>query len=311
MGSRIQYLGCFLLRRWIVCCAWPYVNTIPHLGTFIHLLSADVFTRYLKLKGDQVISVTGSDEHGTPIEVEAIKAGVPPKTLTDKYHQAIVRLLDRYNIKFTNYTRTENPVHIEVTQNIFRKIYDNGYIFTETVELPYCAKCDRFLPDRFVEGTCPHCMYDSARGDQCDSCGRVLEPLELTEPRCVFCGTRPEVRKDTHWFFNLPMFTDRIRDYINSSPQLPDNARNFSLRWLEEGLKPRSVTRNNQWGVPAPFPGAGDKTIYVWHEAVLGYVSAVVEWARKIGEPEIAKDYWLGEENVGIRCIGKGSIPFH
>ncbi len=300
-----------LLRKWIVCSAWPYVNTLPHLGTFIHLLSADVFSRYLRLKGDQVVSVTGSDEHGTPIEVEAIRAGILPKDLTDKYHQQIVSLLKKYNIEFSNYTRTESPTHIEVVQAIFKKINENGYIFTKEVDLPFCNKCDRFLPDRFVEGICPHCGFDKARGDQCDGCGRVLDPLELKGPRCVFCESAPVIKTDIHWFFNLPQFTERIRSYLKSNPQIPENAMNFSLKWIEEGLKARSVTRNNRWGIPAPFPGAENKTIYVWHEAVLGYVSAVVEWAQKVGEPEKWREYWLERETLNIHFIGKDNIPFH
>jgi len=297
--------------KWIVCAAWPYVNTIPHLGTFIHLLSADVFSRYLSLKGEDVISVTGSDEHGTPIEVEAIKKGVPPKQLTDEYHAAICNLLDAYEIRFTNYTRTENPVHTRYVQEFYRKVYDNGFIFTETVNLPFCPTCGRFLPDRFVEGICPHCGCENARGDQCDSCGRVLDPLELKFPRCVFCGTSPTVKPSKHWFFDLPKFADALDQYIESNTELPENARNFSKRWLKEGLQPRALTRDNRWGIPAPFPGAEDKTIYVWLEAVLGYVSAAVEWAEKNGRPEDWKRYWFDKETKNVHFIGKDNIPFH
>ena len=299
------------MGKWIVCAAWPYVNTIPHLGTFIHLLSADVFSRYLSLRGEDVISVTGSDEHGTPIEVEAIKKGVPPKQLTDEYHAAICNLLDAYQIRFTNYTRTENPVHRRYVQEFYRKVYDNGFIFTETVNLPFCPKCGRFLPDRFVEGICPHCGRENARGDQCDSCGRVLDPLELKSPRCVFCGTSPTVKPSKHWFFDLPKFADALDQYIESNTELPENARNFSKRWLKEGLQPRALTRDNRWGIPAPFPGAEDKTIYVWLEAVLGYVSAAVEWAEKNGRPEDWKRYWFDKETKNVHFIGKDNIPFH
>jgi methionyl-tRNA synthetase len=297
--------------KWIVCSAWPYVNTIPHLGTFIHLLSADVFSRYLSLKGEDVISVTGSDEHGTPIEVEAIKKGMPPKQLTDEYHAAICDLLEKYQIRFTNYTRTENPVHRKYVQEFYRKVYDNGFIFTETVNLPFCPKDGRFLPDRFVEGICPHCGQDNARGDQCDSCGRVLDPLELKSPRCAFCGTAPTVKPSKHWFFDLPKFTDSLNQYIDSNAQLPENARNFSKRWLQEGLHPRALTRDNRWGIPAPFPGAEGKTIYVWLEAVLGYVSAAVEWAEKNGRPEDWKKFWFDKETRNVHFIGKDNIPFH
>jgi len=299
------------MGRWIINAAWPYVNSVPHLGTFIHLLSADVYARYLRLRGEEVIAVTGSDEHGTPIEVEAIKRGVPPKQLTDRIHKQICDLLDAYNIRLDNYTRTESPVHIKYTQALYAKLYENGYIYTQNVNLPYCEVDKRFLPDRFVEGTCPHCGYEQARGDQCDSCGRVLDPLELLRPKCVFCGSTPTIKSSTHWFFDLPKFRDRLYTFVKENKQLPDNARNFSLRWLEEGLKARAVTRDNKWGIPAPFPGAEGKTIYVWLEAVLGYVSASIEWAEKSGKPDAWKDFWFAEGTRNVHFIGKDNIPFH
>jgi len=299
------------MGRWIINSAWPYVNSVPHLGTFIHLLSADVYARYLRVKGEEVIAVTGSDEHGTPIEVEAIKNGIPPRQLTDRIHKQICELLDTYNIRFDNYTRTESPIHIKYTQDLYTKLYRNGYIYTQNVNLPYCEVDKRFLPDRFVEGTCPHCGFEQARGDQCDSCDRVLDPLELVRPRCVFCGSTPTVKSSTHWFFDLPKFRDILYTAVKENKQLPDNARNFSLRWLEEGLKPRAVTRDNKWGIPAPFPGAETKTIYVWLEAVLGYVSASIEWAEKSGKPEAWKDFWYGQETRNVHFIGKDNIPFH
>ena len=299
------------MTKWIVNSAWPYVNSVPHLGTFIHLLSADVYARYLRLKGDEVIAVTGSDEHGTPIEVEAIKKGVPPKQLTDQVHNQILQLLDAYNIRLDNYTRTESPVHIRYTQELYTKIYRNGYVYTQNVNLPYCENDKRFLPDRFVEGTCPHCGFEQARGDQCDSCGRVLDPLELVRPRCVFCGSTPTIKPSTHWFFDLPNFRDRLYAAVKENKQLPENARNFSLRWLEEGLKPRAITRDNKWGIRAPFPNAEGKTIYVWLEAVLGYVSASIEWAEKSGKPEAWKDFWFNKETRNVHFIGKDNIPFH
>ena len=299
------------MGKWIVNAAWPYVNSVPHLGTFIHLLSADVYTRYLRMKGEEVIAVTGSDEHGTPIEVEAIKKGISPRQLTDGIHKQICELLEAYNVRLDNYTRTESPVHVRFTQELYRKVYQNGYVYTQNVSLPYCEKDQRFLPDRFVEGTCPHCGYEEARGDQCDSCGRVLDPLELTNPRCVFCGSTPNVKTSTHWFFDLPKFRDKLLTLVQNNKQLPENARNFSLRWLEEGLKPRALTRDNKWGIPAPFPGAEGKTIYVWLEAVLGYVSASIEWAEKSGKPEAWKDFWFDKTTRNVHFIGKDNIPFH
>jgi len=299
------------MGKWIVNAAWPYVNSVPHLGTFIHLLSADVYARYLRLKGEDVIAVTGSDEHGTPIEVEAIKKGISPRQLTDEIHKQICELLEAYNIRFDNYTRTESPVHVLFTQELYRKVYENGYVYTQDVSLPYCEKDQRFLPDRFVEGTCPHCGNEEARGDQCDSCGRVLDPLELINPKCVFCRTTPTVKTSKHWFFDLPKFRDKLLTAVQNNKQLPENARNFSLRWLEEGLKPRALTRDNKWGIPAPFPGAEGKTIYVWLEAVLGYVSASIEWAQKSGKPEAWKDFWFDKQTRNVHFVGKDNIPFH
>ena len=299
------------MGKWIVNAAWPYVNSVPHLGTFIHLLSADVFARYLRLKGEEVIAVTGSDEHGTPIEVEAIKRGVSPRELTDGIHSEICKLLEEYNIHLDNYTRTESPVHIRFTQDLYRKVYENGYVYTQNVNLPYCEKDERFLPDRFVEGKCPHCMFEAARGDQCDSCGRVLDPLELIMPKCVFCRSTPIIKSSEHWFFDLPKFRDKLLSVLNANRQLPENARNFSLRWLEEGLKPRALTRDNKWGIPAPFPRAEGKTIYVWFEAVLGYVSASIEWAEKTGDKNKWRDFWFDSSTRNVHFIGKDNIPFH
>ena len=226
-----------LLTRWIINSAWPYVNSVPHLGTFIHLLSADVYARYLRLKGDEVIAVTGSDEHGTPIEVEAIRKGVPPKQLTDQIHNQILQLLDAYNIHLDNYTRTESPVHIRYTQELYRKVYENGYIYTQNVNLPYCQTDQRFLPDRFVEGTCPHCGNEKARGDQCESCGRVLDPLELVKPPDAYSAVNaddkilnPLVLRPT----KVPRQTLRRRQREQT---VTGKLAHFSLRWLEEGLK--------------------------------------------------------------------------
>jgi len=234
------------------------------------------------LKGDDVLYVSGSDEHGTPIEVEAIRLGVEPKDLTNRIHEKVVELFKRWGISFDNYTRTENPLHREFVQETFMKIYKNGYIFTEEAELPYCPRCVRFLPDRFVEGKCPYCGYENARGDQCEACGRLLEPTLLVEPRCAICGATPIIKKTKHWYFDLPRFSKQLYDYISANKQFPENAKNFSLNFIREGLKPRPVTRDNRWGIPAPFPEAEGKTIYVWVEAVLGYVSATIKtWKRR------------------------------
>ena len=255
--------------------------------------------------------VTGSDEHGTPIEIEAVKLNIPPKELTDRNHAKVSELFKRWGIAFSNYTRTENPVHIKFVRDFLMKIYNNGYIFTQETEQLYCSNCDRFLPDRFVEGTCPNCGGIDARGDQCDSCGNLLEPTNLLEPRCAICNSKPIIEKRKHWYFDLSKLTENLLEYILNNKNLPDNAKNFTLNILKDGLKPRPVTRDNKWGIPSPFPGSEDKTIYVWVEAVLGYLSATVEYFKKLGDEEKWKEYWFDKETKTIYFIGKDNIPFH
>lgn len=299
------------LGKVLVACGWPYVNYLPHLGTLVQVLSADVVARYYRLKGEEVVMVSGSDEHGTPIEVEAVRLGVPPKQLTDKNHARVVELFKKWGFSFDNYTRTENPVHKKFVQEHLMKIYDNGYIFTKETDMLYCEKCKRFLPDRFVEGKCPYCGYERARGDQCDACGRLLEPTLLIDPYCVICKSKPVIKRTKHWYFDLPMFSEKLTEYIKNNRQLPNNARNFSLNFIKEGLKPRAVTRDVTWGIPAPFPEAEGKTVYVWIEAVLGYVSATIEHFKNLGQPEEWREYWFNKDAKTLYFIGKDNIPFH
>jgi methionyl-tRNA synthetase len=284
---------------------------MPHLGTLVQVLSADVVARYYRLKGEDVVMVSGSDEHGTPIEVEAVRLGISPKQLTDKIHAKVVELFKKWGFSFDNYTRTENPIHKEFVQAYQMKIYNNGYIFTQETEMLYCEKCSRFLPDRFVEGKCPYCGYETARGDQCDACGRLLDPTFLIEPYCTICKSKPIIKKTKQWYFDLPKFSEKLNDYINNNKVLPANARNFSLNLIKEGLKPRAMTRDVNWGISAPFPGAEGKTFYVWFENVLGYISATVEYFRNRGEPEKWKEYWFNKEAKTLYFVGKDNIPFH
>jgi methionyl-tRNA synthetase len=263
------------------------------------------------LKGDEVVFVSGSDEHGTPVEVEAVRLGIPPKQLADKNHAKVVSLWKKWGISFENYTRTESPEHKAFVKNLFSKIYDNGYIFAQETELPYCPNCERFLPDRFVEGTCPYCGAEGARGDQCDSCGRLLEPAKLVDFYCAICRSTPTIKKVKHWYFDLPKFTEQLHRFIKNNKRLPSNARKFSLNIINEGLKPRAVTRDNKWGILAPFPRAEDKTIYVWFEAVLGYVSATIEYFKNRGEKEKWKEFWFGKDAKTLYFIGKDNILFH
>ncbi len=202
-------------------------------------------------------------------------------------------------------------MHKAFVADLYSKIHKNDYIFSQETDLPYCPNCNRFLPDRFVEGNCPYCGAEGARGDQCDSCGRLLEPTKLINAYCTICKSTPTVRKVKHWYFDLPKFTNQLRQFIRNNKRLPSNARKFSLNIINEGLKPRAVTRDNKWGIPAPFPGAEDKTIYVWVEAVLGYISATIEYFKNHGKEEKWKQFWFDKNAKTLYFIGKDNIPFH
>ncbi|MGA2680838.1 MAG: methionine--tRNA ligase [Candidatus Bathyarchaeia archaeon] len=296
----------------LVTSAWPYINVTPHLGNLVgSVLSADVTARYYRLKGDDVMMVSGSDTHGTPIEVEAIKQGIKPKELTDRNHARVAELFGRWEASFDNYTSTESPIHKQFVQKTLLEIQKNGYIFEQETQMLYCEHDQRFLPDRFVEGKCPYCGCEKARGDQCDMCGRLLEPTLLVEPYCVICKNKPTVKTTRHWYIDLSKLTEPLTDYLKGNRQLPSNVKTFSLNWIKEGLKPRAVTRDVEWGIPAPFPGAEGKTIYVWVDAVLGYISATIEECQRLGQPEKWRDFWLNKQAKTLYFVGKDNIPFH
>ncbi len=295
------------MGKWIVCSAWPYINGMPHLGTMLHLITADFYARFLTQMSEDVISISGSDEHGTPIEVAAIKEGITPKELTDKNHLKLLEVLNKYQIHLSNYSRTENPVHVDFVKEFYSNLEQRGYISRKSTVQLYCEHDKIFLPDRFLEGTCPFCGYDKAKGDQCDSCGRLLEPTSLIGPRCALCGSPAIQRTTEHWYFDLPRFSDELKEYISTVKDLDDNVKNTTLKMIEEGLRPRSVTRDNKWGIPAPFKGAEEKTIYVWMEAVLGYISAV----KELGGQTLVDDYWKDDQTKTVFFLAKDNIPFH
>ncbi|MEM0012289.1 MAG: methionine--tRNA ligase [Saccharolobus sp.] len=301
------------IMKVLVTSAWPYVNSVPHLGNLIgSILSADVFARYARLKygKENVLFVSGSDEHGTPIEIEAIKRKVNPKELTDQAHEYDKHLfLNVWKISFDNYTRTESETHKKFVREFLLKL--TKYVKVSEDEIPYCEYDKLYLPDRFVKGTCPYCGFEDARGDQCDNCGKLLTPSLLINPKCSICGRTPVFKKSKHWFFDLSEFNEKIRSWISSSNEMPDNVKSVALGWVSEGLKPRSITRDNKWGIPAPFLGAEDKSIYVWFEALLGYISAVIEYFEKKGEVEKWKEYWFSNDIKSYYFIGKDNIPFH
>ena len=300
-------------NKWVVTSAWPYVNAIPHLGNMIgSVLSADIFARFLRLKGDDVIFVSGSDAHGTPVAVAAKKQNTPAEELAMKNHNIIKKLFEQWNISYDNYTHTHNPTHIEFVQNFYLDVQKNGYVFEKEIESPYCEHDKLYLPDRFVEGICPHCKDDRARGDQCDNCQKLLTPLELIEPRCAICGKTPEIRNTKHWYMDFPKLQDRLAELIKNNDIIPPNARQVCLNSISEGLPERAITRDLEWGIPAKFKGAEEKTIYVWFEAVLGYVSAVKEWAEKIvNKPDKFDHFWKEPNTKAVYFIGKDNIIFH
>jgi methionyl-tRNA synthetase len=302
-------------QKWVVTSAWPYSNATPHLGNMIgSVLSADVFARYLRQKGDEVVLVSGTDEHGTPIEVSAIEQKIPVEQLAEQNHQKIARLFKAWNISYDNYTRTHNPVHIKFTQDFYLQVQKSGYVYVEENDALYCEHDKLFLPDRFVEGICPYCKMDRGRGDQCDNpaCGKLLTPLELISPRCKVCGRTPVVRKTKHWYLNFPKLETRIKEFIEHNKIIPDNARTMCLNNIEKGIPARAITRDLKWGIPAPFEGSEGKTVYVWFEAVLGYLSATKQWAEEIlKEPTKWEDFWFDKNTKTVFFIGKDNILFH
>lgn len=300
------------MTKWVVTSAWPYSSDIPHLGNMIgSVLSADVFARFNRLIGNNVVFVSGSDEHGTPLEVEALKRGIPVRLLADQNHERISDIFKQWNISYDNYTRTDSEAHWSFTRELYMQIYNSdSYIFTQVERIHYCTHDQRFLPDRFVEGTCPYCGYERARGDQCDNCGRPLDAERLIKAYCVICKNPTVLRETKQWFFDLPKMSDYISDFL-ARAELSTNVIKFCRGWIKDGLRPRSITRDSKWGIKAPFPGAEDKTIYVWMDAVLGYVSAVIEYFEKKAEPEKWKEFWFDPESKTSFFIGKDNIPFH
>jgi len=300
-------------NKWVITSAWPYVNAIPHLGNMIgSVLSSDVFARFCRLKGDEVVFVSGSDSHGTPVAVAAKKQNVPTKDLAIKYHNKIKDLFEKWQISYDNYTITHNPTHIEFVQKFYLEVQKNGYVFEKELEMLYCEADNFFLPDRFVEGICPHCEDENARGDQCDKCQKLLTPLELKKPRCAICDNTPVLRKTKHWYLDLPKLQDQLENLISQNEIIPQNARQMCLNSLAEGIPERAITRDLKWGIPAPFEGADNKSIYVWFEAVLGYVSAVKEWADNIvKDPSKFEYFWNDPNTKTVFFIGKDNIIFH
>jgi methionyl-tRNA synthetase len=296
----------------LVAVAWPYANGSLHLGQIAGAyLPADIFARYHRLAGNDVLMVSGSDQHGTPITIKAEQEGKKPAEIAARYHREFLESWQKLGISFDLFTTTGTPNHAEVTQDIFLTLLKKGYIYKDKVSQPYCPKCKRFLPDRYIEGTCPFCGSSSARGDQCDDCGKPMNPAELVEPRCRLCGTAPRFEDSEHFFLKLSAFQEKLLEWVRPKSYWRTNVLNFTVRYLEDGLKDRAITRDIDWGVPVPLEGYENKRIYVWFEAVIGYLSASKEWAKINGDGEGWRPFWQDKDAKSYYFIGKDNIPFH
>ena len=301
-----------LAHKLLVTAALPYANGPLHLG---HLagayIPADVFVRYQRLMGTELLFICGSDEHGVPITIRADKENVSAKEIVDRYHNLMIKSFQGMGVNFDNYSRTSLQLHHKTAQDFFLKLYGKGHITEQAVQQYHCPTCGRFLPDRYIEGECPHCHELGARGDQCEACGRWLEPEDLLDPKCKICGSSPELRTTKHWYFKLSAFQKSLEEWQASKKDWRSNVREFCSGWFQEGLTDRPITRDIDWGVPVPLPNAEGKVLYVWFDAPIGYISSSVEWALNRGTPESWKDFWFDSETKLIHFIGKDNIVFH
>lgn len=299
--------------RTLVTAALPYANYKPHLGHVAGVyLPADIYTRYLRLLGEDALLVCGSDDHGVPITISAQAEEVTPEEITAKYRAVQREVFDGLGIEFDVYSGTSiSPPHRELAQEFFTRIHERGDIEAKDTEQFFCGSCDRFLPDRYVEGTCPRCGSEGARGDQCDACGNGFEQTELGAPRCATCGSAPEARTTRHWFFRLDHYEEQLREWLEGREGWRENVRNFALGVVKGGLPGRSITRDLTWGVPVPLEEAAGKVLYVWFDAPIGYISFTREWAEAQGDPEAWRPYWQAPDTRIVHFLGKDNIIFH
>lgn len=301
------------MKRKLITSALPYVNNIPHLGNLIQVLSADVFARFCRLRGYTSLYVCGTDEYGTATETKALEEGKTPRELCDYYHAIHRDIYHWFNIAFDYFGRTSTPQQTEIVQGLFKDIDKNGFIKEHAIEQLYCAHCNRFLADRYVRGTCPHCGYEDARGDQCENCGKLLEPTELKAPRCSTCGATPEPRSTKHLYIDLPGIVPQYEPWMQKASvegQWSNNAVQMTKGWLRDGLQERAITRDLKWGIPVPKAGFEDKVFYVWFDAPIGYISITKCFTDLTGADW--KNWWLEQNDIELfQFIGKDNIPFH
>ncbi len=300
------------MRNILVCTAWPYANGPLHLGHFAGcFLPGDIFARYQRMAGNNVLMVSGSDQHGTPITVTAEEEKTTPEEVADRFHRLNSDCLERMGISYDLFSKTHDPFHFEVVHELFQNLLDKNYIYKRELMAPYCPQCDRFLPDRYIEGTCPHCSFADARGDQCDGCGKTLDADELEKPRCKLCGGTP-VRKETEQFYlRLTHLEGPLWNMLEGKDHWRPAVTGMTKSWLEEGLEDRAITRDLRWGVPIPVPGYDKKCIYVWFEAVTGYLSCTKKVCQNLGKPDMWKDFWYDKDARIYYFLAKDNIPFH
>jgi methionyl-tRNA synthetase len=296
-------------KKRLITSALPYVNNIPHLGNLIQVLSADVFARFCRSRGYETLYVCGTDEYGTATETRALEEGISPKELCDRFFAIHDDIYKWFNISFDHFGRTSRPEQTEIVQDIFLKADANGYITEETIEQLYCESCERFLADRYVKGTCPYCGYEDARGDQCEHCGKLLDPTELINPRCGTCGAAPVLRKTKHLYLDLPAILPKLQKWMDRASVEGHWARNavqMTRSWIRDGLKSRAITRDLKWGIPVPKKGYEDKVFYVWFDAPIGYISITKDLTDQW------ESWWKNPDEVDLyQFIGKDNIPFH
>ena len=296
-------------KRRLITSALPYVNNIPHLGNLIQVLSADVFARFCRAVGYETLYVCGTDEYGTATETKALEEGITPKELCDRYYAVHTEIYEWFQIAFDKWGRTSTPEHTEITRHIFTKLDENGYINEHTIEQLFCESCDRFLADRYVAGTCPHCDYPEARGDQCENCGKLLDTTDLVDPKCGTCGETPKLRTTDHLYINLPAILPKLEGWMKTAASEGFWARNavkMTHAWIRDGLHERGITRDLKWGIPVPKAKFENKVFYVWFDAPIGYISITAthtsDW----------ESWWRNPEGVELfQFIGKDNIPFH
>jgi methionyl-tRNA synthetase len=298
----------------LAAVAWPYANSHIHVGNITgSYLPADIFTRYHRLKGNEVIMVSGSDAHGTPVTVRADAEGTTPVDVYQKYHSAFLELFQKTGLSYDLFTSTHTENHFKVSQAIFLALKQNGFIYTERQKQWYAPDQKRFLPDRYIEGTCYFCGYTSARGDQCDKCGNLLDATQIIEPRSKIDGSKPELLETEHFYLDLFKLQPAIIDFLRERENYlrPNVLRQSLGQILANDLHGRAITRDLDWGIPVPVEGWGGKCLYVWFEAVIGYLSATIEWSKVNNEPEAWRNWWFNPNAKGFYFIGKDNIPFH